>query len=285
MKTGRLTTMTTTPQGPGKPAPKTESSDWGKYEAYVKQKKAYDTDKTEYDARWKRSNEMSRGSVSPYNFEAAPAEVKPPELTGKLPIRKAEISTSGNFAKGKIAGEKSEQGNFNNPKVSVKGGKRITPGSVVKTANLRGAKPQVDTKNKPFSGYNKESKRFKAYAQDSALGTDFSKMTSGEIKNYRNVRKEDRQMDRKSGADVAMKAQRIASNTMDIRQSRKAEKFAKGIEKGGNAIKHFTDKNYGGNIVKDYKESAQNAANRNTMAEKIKRAGAKAAGFNGQMPL
>ena len=276
------------PVDPPKTTTRKESSnagDWGKYEAYVKAKKAYDTDKTEYDSRWKKANESSRGSISPYNFEAAPAEVKPPELTGKMPIRKAEISKSGNFASGKSPVSKSDAATFNNPKVAIKGGKRVTPGSVVKTANLRGSKPQVDTKNKALSGYNKEARQFKAYAGTSALGTDFTKMTSSEIKNYRNVRKEDRRMDRKSGADASMKAQRIASNTMDIRQSRKAEKFAKGVEKGGNTIKHFTDKNYGGNIVNDYKSSQDNANNRNNMQSKLKSIGEKSkSGSFGNMP-
>ena len=275
MKTGRLTKMTTTPQ---KGPESSNAGDWAKYDAYVKAKKAYDTDKSEYDARWKRSNEMSRGSISPYHFEDAPAEVKAPELTGRMKIRKAEIASRGELNSGKK--NISELSTFNNPKVNVKAGKRVTPGSVVKTANLRSAKPQVDTKAKPFSVYNKEARQFKAYAGTTSKGVDLSKMTSSEIKSYKNVRKEDRRMDRKVG-NVAG----IVSNTMDIRQARKAERFAKGIEKGGNAIKHFTDKNYGGNIVKDYKESQNNAANRNTMAEKIKKATAKAGSFNGQMPL
>jgi hypothetical protein len=103
-------------------------------------------------------------------------------------------------------------------------------------------------------------------------------MTSGEIKGYRKELKSERRDFRKSGVDADTKQQAITGNTMDIRQSRKAEKFAKKAYEG-------TLKSFKPSKVAEYKSSIENAANRNTMAEKIKRAGAKAAGFNGQMPL
>ena len=283
MKTSRLTKMTTTPQGPGKPAPKIESSDWGKYEAYVKQKKAYDTDKTEYDARWKRSNEMSQGSISPYHFEAAPAEVKPPvndRVTVKIPKREP----------GKLAGYngKKEATAFVNPapatKTKTKTGRALTGGGngLVKvgreTGTLGSARVVKGTKNVAKAGYKREEKLFKANAQTSALGKDFNKMTSGEIKDYRKNLKSERRDYRKSGLDADTKQQAITGNTMDIRQSRKAEKFAKKAYEG-------TLNSFKPSKVAEYKSSIENAANRNTMAEKIKKAGAKAAGFNGQMPL
>lgn len=283
MKTSRLTKMTTTPQGPGKPAPKTESSDWGKYEAYVKQKKAYDTDKTEYDARWKRSNEMSQGSISPYNFEKAPAEVKPPvndRVTVKIPKREP----------GKLAGYngKKEATAFVNPapatKTKTKTGRALTGGGngLVKvgreTGTLGSARVVKGTRDVAKAGYKREEKLFKANAQTSALGKDFNKMTSGEIKDYRKNLKSERRDYRKSGVDADTKQQAITGATMDIRQSRKAEKFAKKAYEG-------TLNSFKPSKVAEYKSSIENAANRNTMAEKIKKAGAKAAGFNGQMPL
>lgn len=288
MKTSRLTKMTTTPQGPGKPAPKIESSDWGKYEAYVKQKKAYDTDKTEYDARWKRSNEMSQGSISPYNFEKAPAEVKPP-VTDRVPIRKPKL---GGFEPGKLAGNTKaaakEATAFVNPapatKTKTKTGRALTGGGngLVKvgreTGTLGSARVVKGTKNVAKAGYKREENLFKANAQTSALGKDFSKMTSGEIKGYRKELKSERRDFRKSGLDADTKQQAITGNTMDIRQSRKAEKFAKKAYEG-------TLNSFKPSKVAEYKSSIENAANRNTMAEKIKKAGAKAAGFNGQMPL
>lgn len=283
MKTSRLTKMTTTPQGPGKPAPKIESSDWGKYEAYVKQKKAYDTDKTEYDARWKRSNEMSQGSISPYNFEKAPAEVKPPvndRVTVNIPKREP----------GKLAGYngKKEATSFVNPapatKTKTKTGRALTGGGngLVKvgreTGTLGSARVVKGTKNVAKAGYKREENLFKANAQTSALGKDFNKMTSGEIKDYRKNLKSERRDYRKSGVDADTKQQAITGATMDIRQSRKAEKFAKKAYEG-------TLNSFKPSKVAEYKSSIENAANRNTMAEKIKKAGAKAAGFNGQMPL
>lgn len=283
MKTSRLTKMTTTPQGAGKPASKTESSnagDWAKYDAYVKAKSAYDKDKTEYTSRWNKANESSRGSISPYNFEAGPAEVKMPQMDK---VRTKSVSEAGKFNKSPKMLTKKEptsKGEFINPKVAIKSGKRVTPGSVVKTANLRGAKPQVDTKNKPLSGYKKEARQFKAYAGTTATGESHIAKSAQEIGQYKNEMKGMRKEYRKE-APSETRAMGKAAMTSEIRQARKAERFVK------NDNKHFTDKNYGGNIAKDYRESAQNAANRNTMDAKIKAAGNKQkskAGSFGNMP-
>ena len=286
MKTSRMTAKMGGPGDPPKTTVKKESSnaaDWGKYEAYVKQKKAYDTDKTEYDARWKRSNEMSQGSISPYNFEKAPAEVKPPvndRVTVNIPKREP----------GKLAGYngKKEATSFVNPapatKTKTKTGRALTGGGngLVKvgreTGTLGSARVVKGTRDVAKAGYKREEKLFKANAQTSALGKDFNKMTSGEIKDYRKNLKSERRDYRKSGVDADTKQQAITGATMDIRQSRKAEKFAKKAYEG-------TLNSFKPSKVAEYKSSIENAANRNTMAEKIKKAGAKAAGFNGQMPL
>jgi hypothetical protein len=286
MKTSRMTAKMGGPGDPPKTTVKKESSaagDWGKYEAYVKQKKAYDTDKTEYDARWKRSNEMSGGSISPYNFEAAPAEVKPP-VNDRVTVKIAKREP------GKLAGYngKKEATAFVSPapatKTKTKTGRALTGGGSglkkvgSETGTLGSARAVKGTKNVAKAGYKREGELFKANAQTSALGKDFSKMTSGEIKGYRKELKSERRDFRKSGVDADTKQQAITGNTMDIRQSRKAEKFAKKAYEG-------TLKSFKPSKVAEYKSSIENAANRNTMAEKIKRAGAKAAGFNGQMPL
>jgi hypothetical protein len=192
MKTSRLTKMTTTPQGPGKPAPKKESSnaaDWNKYESYVKAKGAYDKDKTEYDARWKRSNEMSGGSISPYNFEAGPAEVKAPELTGKMPIKKASVSTSGKF-KTPAAKEKSSEGWFGDYVPSTKGTS------------------------------NKQLKQFASYASKTGLSESFVGKSKAEIGQYKDEMKSQRKSYAKEGNLAGVKA-----TTADIRQSRNAAKF------------------------------------------------------------
>lgn len=286
MKTSRMTAKMGGPGDPPKTTVKKESStagDWSKYEAYVKQKKAYDTDKTEYDARWKRSNESSRGSISPYNFEAAPAEVKPP-VNDRVTVKIAKREP------GKLAGYngKKEKTAFVNPapasKTKTKTGRALTGGgSGLKkvgneTGTLGSARAVKGNKSVAKAGYNREEKLFKANAQTSALGKDFNKMTSGEIKDYRKNLKSERRDYRKSGVDADTKQQAITGATMDIRQSRKAEKFAKKAYEG--KLNSFKPSK-----VAEYKNSTDNANNRNTMAEKIKKAGAKAAGFNGQMPL
>ena len=192
MKTSRLTKMTTTPQGAGKPASKTESSnsaDWNKYDAYVKAKGAYDKDKTEYTQRWNKANESSRGSISPYNFEAGPAEVKAPELTGKMPIKRASVSTSGKF-KTPAAKEKSSEGWFGDYVPSTKGTS------------------------------NKQLKQFASFASKTGLNESFIGKSKAEIGQYKNEMKSQRKAYAKEGNLAGVKA-----TTADIRQSRNAAKF------------------------------------------------------------
>ena len=228
----------------------------------------------------------------------APNKVTPPNSNdmpmGRMPLNKiTSIKSKQSMAKGKEVAEKAD---FVNP--AKKAGSNavsmnpLAGGAKTKGAGKRYVKQVVASVGGPNNrGYNKEEKRFKAYAGTTATGDDLSSMTPGEIRNYRKEAKSAR-ADYRKQPDSEVKAMGKAAMTSDIRQSRKAEKFAKqvyntsGKEK---SVKFFNDKNYGGNIVKDYRESAQNAANRNTMDAKIKAIGNKAksraASFNGQMPL
>lgn len=202
-----------------------------------------------------------------------PLDPMPYKSAGKIATKKGGIKT---------VKEVSQKADFISPKVNFKPSKRVTPGSIIKTANLRSAKPQVDTKAKPLSGYNKEARQFKAYAGTTATGESHIDKSAQEINQYKNEMKGMRKEYRKE-APSEIRSMGLAATTSEIRQARKAERFVK------NNNKHFTDKNYGGNIAKDYRESSQNAANRNTMDAKIKAAGnkqkSKSASFNGQMPL
>ena len=229
-----------------------------------------------------------------YNAEFNDKPVKkvdpPKETIEKMPIRKPKL---GGFEPGKLAGNtnvaKKEATAFVNPaaamKTKTKTGRALTGGgSGLKkvgneTGTLGSARAVKGTRNVAKAGYKREENLFKANAQTSALGKDFSKMASGDIASYRKNLKSERRDYRKSGVDADTKQQAITGATMDIRQSRKAEKFAK---KAYNANLN----SFNPSKVAEYKNSIDNANNRNTMAEKIKAAGQKAKrGSFGQMPL
>lgn len=233
------------------------------------------------------------GAQYSYNADFIDKPVKkvdpPKETIDNMPIKSPRL---GSFEPGKLAGNTNtpskEKTAFVNPspamKTKTKTGRALTGGGSGlnkvdnETGTLGSARAVKGTKNVAKAGYKREENLFKANAQTSALGKDFNKMTSGEIKDYRKNLKSERRDYRKSGVDADTKQQAITGATMDIRQSRKAETFAK---KAYNAnLNSFKPSK-----VAEYKNSIDNANNRNTMAEKIKKAGAKAAGFNGQMPL
>ena len=125
-------------------------------------------------------------------------------------------------------------------------------------------------------GYKREEKQFKAYAGQTATGDSFLDMTPKDIKAYRKEAKSTRAEYRKQ-PDSDTKAMGKAAMTSEIRQSRKAEKFSKKVYdfKGKGGVKFFNDKNYGGDIIKDYRASEDNANNRNNMANKLKAIGDK----------
>lgn len=125
-------------------------------------------------------------------------------------------------------------------------------------------------------GYKREEKQFKAYAGQTATGDSFLDMTPKDIKAYRKEAKSIRAEYRKQ-PDSDTRSMGKAAMTSEIRQSRKAEKFAKKVYdfKGKGGVKFFNDKNYKGNIIKDYRESEDNANNRNNMKNKLQAIGEK----------
>jgi hypothetical protein len=226
-----------------------------------------------------------------YN-KPTPAKPSVPEdltLPGKMDIRKAgPIKSTTKLAKGKPT-KVTEKAAFVNPpkprsykseKSSLRNDHRLL--GVDYTAKVRtnlntGRRKlyvenvQLARKSAP-KGYNKEEKRFKAYVGKTATDDSFEGMLSKDIKKYRQEAKSIR-ADYRKQPDSDVKSMGKAAMTSEIRQSRKAQAFAKDAEKG--KTKFFTDKNYKGPIVRDYRESSQNAANRNTMDAKLKSIGAK----------
>ena len=237
------------------------------YDKYVSQKAAYDADKAEYDARWNKWNEASGGQISPYNFEAAPRDPGKPSAS--------DVKQSRGKMTPKSAIEKS---NFTAPGAATKLKSKTYHGSdgqLKKVKNPREAE-KLDSagyaldspKTTKKIGYNREQKLHKAYAGTSVLGESHIGKTSTDIKSYKNDMKSQRREYRKEG-----NVEGIAATSMEVKQSRQAQRFAARGEKGKNV--HFTDKNYQkttgktSRISPDYRNSAENAANRNTMQSKL----------------
>jgi hypothetical protein len=220
---------------------------------------------------------------------------KVPEILDKMPIRKPEpIKTKKTGIKTREEAPAPEK--FVNPGKSVKdvkvryraplvgnSGKRDYgiagkgPQSKNKSgATLKAGKVEKSSKKTYNTGYKREEKQFKAYAGQTATGDSFLDMTPKDIKAYRKEAKSIRAEYRKQ-PDSDTKSMGKAAMTSEIRQSRKAEKFSEKVYdfKGKGGVKHFNDKNYGGNIIKDYRASEDNANNRNNMTNKLKAIGDK----------
>jgi hypothetical protein len=201
---------------------------------------------------------------------------------GRLPmnkISKVSTTTKGNFKKKDLSAPKKSA--FVNPAKNVKRKDSVdmnpfAAGARSKGAGERYVRQVVNSIGKTGDnnrGYKKEEKRFKAYAGTTATGDSFQGMLPGEIKAYREKAKSARAEYKKQPASD-VKAMGKAAMTSEIRQSRKAEKFAKAAYKPG-GVKFFTDKKYGGNIEKGYRESNDNAVIRDNMDAKLKAIGAK----------
>ena len=218
-----------------------------------------------------------------------------PEILDKMPIPKAQlIKTKKSGIKTREEAPAPEK--FVNPGKSVKdvkvryraplvgnSGKRDYgiagkgPQSKNKSgATLKAGKVEKSSKKIYNTGYNREERQFKAYAGDTATGDSFVGMAPGDIRNYRKEAKSIRAEYRKQ-PDSDTKSMGKAAMTSEIRQSRKAERFSKKVYdlEGKGGVKHFNDKNYGGNIIKDYRASEDNANNRNNMSNKLKAIGEK----------
>ena len=217
---------------------------------------------------------------------------KVPELTGTMNILKPEpIKTKKTGIKtreeapapekfvnpGKPRSYKSDKSNLRNDHRILGVDYTAKVRTNVKTGRKKLVVDNVSLARKSApKGYKREEKQFKAYAGQTATGDSFLDMTPKDIKAYRKEAKSTRAEYRKQ-PDSDTRSMGKAAMTSEIRQSRKAEKFSKKVydfkDKGG--VKFFNDKNYGGNIIKDYRTSEDNANNRNNMATKLKAIGDK----------
>lgn len=230
----------------------------------------------------------SKAPVAPTKRE----QPKVPELTGTMNILKPEpIKTKKTGIK--TIKEAPAPEKFVNPGKSVKDVKvryqaalvgnsgrrdygKAGKGAGKGAGTLKAARVEKSSKKTYNTGYKREEKQFKAYAGDTATGDSFVGMAPGDIRNYRKEAKSTRAEYRKQ-PDSDTKSMGKAAMTSEIRQSRKAEKFSKKVYnlEGKGGVKHFSDKNYGGNIIKDYRASEDNANNRNNMTNKLKAIGDK----------
>jgi hypothetical protein len=220
---------------------------------------------------------------------------EPPTKTSdtieKMPIRKpTTIATK----KGKIE-QKPEPAAFVNP--NKKAGSNapsmnlLAGGAKTKGSGKRYVKQVINSIGGPNNrGYKKEENLFKAKAGTSASGIDFSNMSSGEIKQKRQDLKSDRR-DYRKGTDSDAKIMAIKEAGMDIRQSRKAQTYTKKMEGGGKPFDFFTpsykkeESPRAVNRIIEYKDSQDNANNRNNMQSKLKSIGEKSKkGSFGNMP-
>lgn len=221
-----------------------------------------------------------------------------PELPlDKMPLLKAgKVTVSKSLKKGKPAAEpelgtfidpgkvrkyKSDKSNLRNDHrilgVDFTASRRTNPNTGRKKLSISDV--HIDKANKP-GGYNKEKRQFRAYASNTVTGDNFVGMSPADIRSYRKSSKQALKDYRKEDPSVR-RAEGMAATKMEIKQSRKAERFARGPQA------HFNDKNYRGNITSDFKNSNEHVVIRDNMAAKIKAAGekySKNAQFNDQMP-
>jgi hypothetical protein len=196
------------------------------------------------------------------------------EKMAKMPTKKAKITVP----KGKLRGTVKEEYAF---EPATRGTKDKTKTSAAMTSGLTraknpsgslGAARVTSTEKKGQLGYNREKTLFEAKAGTSVSGRDFSNMSAADIKSKKQEIKQDRRDYRKSS--VEGKNVGIKEATMDIRQARKAETYTRKAEAGN--LNSFTpgykkgESKQGSNRIEAFKNSSDNAANRNTMQSKLK---------------
>lgn len=116
-----------------------------------------------------------------------------------------------------------------------------------------------------MGGYKRQEKLFKAYAGTSVLGESHIGKSAQELGEYKREFKQMKKDYRREG-----NAEGVVAAGMEANQARLAQKFVRGSQK------HFNDPNYKKTtgsenpIAIDYRDSRDNAANRNTMEQKLK---------------
>ena len=194
----------------------------------------------------------------------------------KLPTKKAVITPSAKLkTKGPVQAEKPA---FEGPQKSSGVRDRVdmnplAKGAYTKGSNKRYVKQVVGSVGKEgkTKGFDREEKLFKAYAGTSVLDESHIGKTKSELKDYKNEMKSQNKAYRREG-----NIEGAIATGMEVKQARQAAKYVDRASKGKN--RYFNDSNYtdikgkNARIAVDYKESADNAANRNTMQAKLKAA-------------
>lgn len=206
----------------------------------------------------------------------APTKVDPTDWSNvKLEMAKTKTPTRITSKPGKLRGYKGqeERPGFDAPGVETKtvyktrsamtgGGDKLVRAKNPK-GNLGAARVTTES-NKGKLGYNRQEKLFKSYAGTSVLGESHIGKSANEIRDYKKEMKSQRRAYRRED-----NLEGVAATGMEVRQARQAERFVKGKQT------HFNDENYQkttgktSSIAPDYRESADNAANRNTMQAKL----------------
>ena len=265
----------------------------------------YDSSQTAKNVNdWKSSGagggeDLNRYRTKPGEFTPEPKKPEPPkadDLTlDKMPILKpGKIDIKKRSIKGKRE-EVNEKQDFVSPGKPVRRGKSpdmnlFAKGATTKGSGKRYVKQVIGSIGKTGDnsrGYNREEKLFKAKASTGAANTDFSDLSSKEIKGIRKdyLKKDLQTARRDTNLKPEDRAKQIAAAKMDIKQSRGAQRYSKKMEKGN--LSYFTPgynegKNKNEDVIDkrgriaEYKYSQDNATNRNTIDTKLKAIGEKA---------
>lgn len=232
------------------------------------------------DSRGKEYGGNVSAWMSDYVKPTAPTKVNKPDWTNiqldMLQPKKAVITTSAKLkTKRPVQPEKPA---FEGPQKSSGVRDRVdmnplAKGAYTKGSNKRYVKQVIGSVGKEgkTKGFDREEKLFKAYAGTSILDESHIGKTKSELKDYKNEMKSQNRAFKKEG-----NIEGAIATGMEVKQARQAAKYVDRASKGKN--RYFNDSNYtdikgkNARIAVDYKESADNAANRNTMQAKLKAA-------------
>lgn len=214
--------------------------------------------------------------LSDYVKPTAPTKVSPADWSNvelnKIPTKTPRITSK----PGRLKGYKGQEDppKFVSPGVEMTVKSKTYHGSSgtqyktrraqdVEKLNMEG-KAADDPRANKKPGYKRQEKLFKSYAGTSVLGESHIGKSANEIRDYKKEMKSQRAAYRRED-----NLEGIAATGMEVKQARQAERFVKGKQA------HFNDKNYQkttgktSRIAPDYRNSADNAANRNTMQAKL----------------
>lgn len=241
----------------------------GKFDEYLKSKgyKEGQSWAPNFGSYTKYASKKEETMAEPMKMATLPA-VKKLAPSGQLKERTTEKPTPADFI---APGVQKKTGVKTTSKTLTKGALNSSrPGMTEKgTTKLKGARvttTETNTtgKNRDMMGYKRQEKLFKAYAGTSVLGESHIGKTAQDLNAYKKDFKSMRKEYRKEG-----NLEGVAASNMEIRQARQAEKFVKGPQTHFNTKNREKTTGIKSAIALDYRDSAQNAANRNTMQAKL----------------